>query len=58
MRRDQRRRITQPPPILSVPTTIWNQLPASSQHQLAGILAQLIQRVRATKSDKGDNDER
>ena len=48
----------QPNQIPPVPTTIWHQLPASSQQQLAHLVAQLIQRVRVVKSDKGYNDER
>jgi hypothetical protein len=40
-----------------VPATIWHQLPTSSQQQLAHLVAQLIQRVRRAKSDKGHNDE-
>jgi len=35
-----------------VPTTIWHQLPASSQQQLAHLVAQAIQRARQAASDK------
>ena len=42
----------------AVPTTIWHQLPASHQQQLAHLVAQLIQRVRVAKSDKEQNHER
>ena len=48
----------QPNQIPPVPATIWHQLPPSSQQQLAHLVAQLIQRVRVAKSDKGYNDER
>lgn len=41
-----------------VPTTIWHQLPASSQQQLAHLVAQLIQRVRVATSDKEQYHER
>ncbi len=54
----QSRASKQPNQIPPVPTTIWHQLPPSSQQQLAHLMAQLIQRVRVAKSDKGHNDER
>ena len=35
-----------------VPLTLWHRLPASSQQQLAHLVAELIQRVRTTAKDK------
>ena len=58
MQRDQLRASKQPNQIPPDPTTIWHQLPESHQHQLASLMAQLIQRVRGAKSDKGSTDER
>ncbi len=58
MQSRQRRASKQPNQIPPGPTTIWHQLPPSSQQQLAHLVAQLIQRVRVAKSDKGYNDER
>ena len=40
-----------------VPPTIWQQLPPTSQQQLAHLVAQLIQRVRQAASDKERNHE-
>ena len=48
----------QPNQIPPVPTTIWHQLPPSSQQQLAHLVARLIQRVRVAKSDKEQKHER
>jgi len=48
----------QPNQIPPGPTTIWHQLPPSSQQQLAHLVAQLIQRIRGAKSDRGHNNER
>jgi hypothetical protein len=45
-------------PIPPVPITIWHQLPESHQQQLAHLVAQLIQRVRAAASDKEHRHER
>jgi hypothetical protein len=45
-------------PIPPVATTIWHQLPQSHQQQLARVVAQLIQRVRQTASDKEHTHER
>jgi hypothetical protein len=45
-------------PIPVIPTTIWYQLPPTSQQQLAHLVAQLIQRVRGGKLDKEQNHER
>jgi hypothetical protein len=47
----------QPNPIPPMATTIWHQLPASSQLQLAHVVAQLIQRVRQSVQDKEQKDE-
>ncbi|HEU5230113.1 MAG TPA: hypothetical protein VFU49_20000 [Ktedonobacteraceae bacterium] len=58
MQSRQRRAPKQQGQFQPVPTTIWHQLPASSQQQLAHLVAQLIQRVRGVTSDKERNDER
>jgi hypothetical protein len=58
MQRDQLRASKQPNQIPPGPTTIWHQLPPSNQQQLAYLVAQLIQRVRVAKSDRGNTDER
>ncbi len=47
----------QPNQILPIPATMWHQLPANSQQQLAHLVAQLIQRVLLAKSDKEHNHE-
>jgi hypothetical protein len=47
----------QPNQIPPVPPTIWHQLPASSQQQLASLVAQLIQRVRRAVKDQENNHE-
>jgi hypothetical protein len=57
MRSRQHRASNQQNPIAPVPTTIWHQLPLTSQRQLAYLVAQLIQRVRVVKSDKEQNHE-
>ncbi len=41
-----------------VPMTLWHQLPASSQQQLAHLVAELIQRVRTAAPDKERDHER
>jgi hypothetical protein len=41
-----------------VPLTIFHRLPASSQQQLAHLVAELIQRVRTTAQDKERDHER
>ena len=41
-----------------VPQTIFQRLPASSQQQLAHLVAELIQRVRTTAQDKERDHER
>jgi hypothetical protein len=41
-----------------VPLTIFHRLPASSQQQLAHLVAELIQRVRTTAHDKERDHER
>lgn len=58
MQSRQRRASRQQNQFLPVPTTIWHQLPPTSQQQLAHLVAQLIQRVRGVTSDKECNDER
>ena len=40
-----------------VPTTLWDQLPPTSQQQLASLVAQLIQRVRRAVKDQENNHE-
>lgn len=54
MRRDQPRLSQQQNP---VPPTIWHQLPESHRHQLAHLVAHLIQRARIAKLDKERNHE-
>jgi hypothetical protein len=58
MQSKQRRASRQQEQILPVPTTIWHQLPPSSQQQLAYLVARLIQRVRVAQSDKEHHHER
>ncbi len=41
-----------------VSTTLWHQLPLSSQQQLAHLIAELIQRVRTAATNKENNHER
>ena len=41
-----------------VPLTLWPRLPASSQQQLAHLVAELIQRVRTATQDKERDHER
>ena len=57
MRRDKLS-ISQQQQVPPVPPTIWHQLPESHRHQLAHLVAQLIQRVRQAVSDKEQNHER
>ena len=45
-------------PVPLVPTTIWYQLPPTSQQQLAHLVARLIQRVRVVKLNQEQNHER
>ena len=52
MRRDQLRAFNQQDQVSPTPPTIWHQLPASSQQQLAYLVAQLIQRVWIAAKDK------
>lgn len=58
MRRDQLSTSNQQNPVPPVPTTIWHQLPLTSQQQLAHLLADLIQRVRSVRLDKEGKYER
>ena len=58
MRSRQRQASNQQNTVSPVPTTIWHQLPPTSQQQLAHLVAQLIQRVRVAKLDKEQNHER
>ena len=53
-RQSSNQRSTVPP----VPLTIFQRLPASSQQQLAHLVAELIQRVRTTAPDKERDHER
>jgi hypothetical protein len=57
MRSRQRRASDQQTQLPPVPTTIWHQLPVSSQQQLAHLVAQLIQRVRVARLDKENDHE-
>jgi hypothetical protein len=57
MQTDKPRASKQPHQIPPAPATIWHQLPASSQQQLAHLIAQLIQRVRFAQADKESNHE-
>ncbi len=41
-----------------IPQTLWQRLPASSQQQLAHLIAELIQRVRTTAQEKERDHER
>jgi len=47
----------QQPLIPPAPTTIWHQLPVTSQQQLAHLVAELIQRVRTADKDKEQKNE-
>jgi hypothetical protein len=57
MRSSKLRASNQANPIPPVPPTIWHQLPASSQQQLAYLVAQLIQRVRRAVKEQENNHE-
>jgi hypothetical protein len=58
MRRDQLSASKHQHQIPPGPTTMWHQLPASSQQQLAHLVAQLIQRIRQAAPDKEQSYER
>ena len=57
MQRDKLRTSKQQDQVSPVPTTMWHQLPASSQQQLAYLVAQLIQRVRRAVKEQENNHE-
>ncbi len=57
MRSSKLRASNQPNQTPPVPSTIWHQLPASSQQQLAYLVAQLIQRVRRAVKEQENNHE-
>jgi hypothetical protein len=57
MRRDKLSISQQQNQVPPVPPTIWYQLPESHRHQLAHLVAQLMQRARAAKLDKERNHE-
>ena len=52
MQSRQRQSSNQQSNVPPVPLTLWQRLPASSQQQLAHLVAELIQRVRTTAKDK------
>lgn len=54
----QRQSFTQRSTVPPVPLTLWHRLPASSQQQLAHLVAELIQRVRTSAQDKERDHER
>ncbi len=58
MQSRQRQSFNQQSNVLPVPLTLWHRLPASSQQQLAHLVAELIQRVRTTAQDKERDHER
>jgi hypothetical protein len=58
MQSRQRHSSTQQSRISPVPRTLWHRLPLSSQQQLAHLVAELIQRARATAQDREDDHER
>ena len=52
----QRQPSLQPIPVAPVPTTIFHQLPQSHQKQLAHLIADLIRRMHAARSNReGDH---
>ena len=58
MQSKQRQSFTQQSRVPLVPQTLWQRLPASSQQQLAHLVAELIQRVRTATQDKERDHER
>jgi hypothetical protein len=58
MQSKQRQSFTQQSRVPLVPQTLWHRLPASSQQQLAHLVAELIQRVRTAAQDKERDHER
>jgi hypothetical protein len=54
----QRQSSNQQSTVPPVPLTIFQRLPASSQQQLAHVVAELILRVRTTAQDKERDHER
>jgi hypothetical protein len=58
MQSRQRQSSNQQSNVPPVPLTLWQRLPASSQQQLAHVVAELIQRVRTTAQDKERDHER
>jgi hypothetical protein len=58
MQSRQRQSIKPQSTVPPVPLTLWHRLPASSQQQLAHLVAELIQRVRTTAQDKERDHER
>jgi hypothetical protein len=58
MQSRQRQSSNQQSTVPPVPLTIFQRLPASSQQQLAHVVAELIQRVRTTAQDKERDHER
>lgn len=58
MQSRQRQSSNQQSNVPPVPLTIFHRLPASSQQQLAHLVAELIQRVRITAQNKERDHER
>ncbi len=58
MQSKQRQSFTHQSRVPRVPQTLWHRLPASSQQQLAHLVAELIQRVRTATQDKERDHER
>jgi len=58
MQSRQRQSFKQQSNVPSVPLTIFHRLPASSQQQLAHLVAELIRRVRTAAQDKERDHER
>ncbi len=58
MQSRQRQSLNHQSSVPLVPLTLWHRLPASSQQQLAHLVAELIQRVRTAAQDKERDHER
>ncbi len=58
MQSKQRLSFKQQSTVPPVSLTLWQRLPASSQQQLAHLVAELIQRVRTAAQDKERDHER
>jgi hypothetical protein len=58
MQSRQRQSLNHQSTVPPVSLTLWHRLPASSQQQLAHLVAELIQRVRTTAKDRERDHER